>query len=73
MILNEIITSRSQDSRLTCKRLLTEILNYELSKHLLKVEDIVREARRIADGEPTLTFEQLEKVMIRLIKDKKRY
>jgi hypothetical protein len=56
MILNEIITSRASDNRLTVRRLLTEILNYELSKHLLRVDDIVRETRRIADGANTLSF-----------------
>lgn len=73
LILSEVIAARSAEKGLTCRRLLAEILNYELSKHLLRVEDIVREARRVADGGSTLSFEQLQQVMVRVVKDKNRY
>lgn len=73
MILNEIITTKASDSRLTCRRLINEILNYELSKHLLRVEDIVRQAKRIGDGSRIFTFEQLQKIMVRVVKQKNKY
>jgi hypothetical protein len=73
LILSEVISARSVERGLTCRRLLAEILNYELSKHLLRVEDVVREARRVADGSTSLTYDQLQQVMVRVVKDRNRY
>lgn len=39
----------------------------------MRVEDIIRQARRLAEGNRTLTFEQLEQVMIKLIKQPSKY
>ena len=39
------------------KRLLNEILNYELSRHLLKIDDIIRTIQDIDTGRGYLTFQ----------------
>lgn len=49
------------------------MLNYELSKHNYRVETVVKEARRAADGNSTLSYEQLQQVMVRIVKDKNKY
>lgn len=37
------------------------------------MEDIVRETRRVADGSSVLGYEQVQQVMVRVVKDKNRY
>ena len=50
MILSELAMSRSSESnKISCKRLINELLDYELKKHLMRVEDIVREINRIPE------------------------
>ena len=39
----------------------------------MRVEDIVREAKRIGDGSRIFTFEQLQKIMVRVVKEKSKY
>jgi hypothetical protein len=74
LILNELLSSKSTASgKISCKRLINEILNYELKKHLMRIEDITREISRLVDRvDKTVTFQQLQKVMVKLVKDRKR-
>lgn len=74
LILNELLSSKpATNGKLSCKKLINEILNYELKKHLMRIEDITREINRLVDRvDKTVTFEQMQKVLVKLVKDRKR-
>lgn len=70
MILSEL-ASAGDPSKVSCKRLIQEILDYEFRKHLTRVGDTVREISRLTDRtERTLSFDQLQKVAVRVIRDR---
>lgn len=75
MIINEILNQKiqrtpeetnSNEFFIPSKKLINEILNYELSRHLAKIDSIVRTIREIDDDRGYLNQEDLEKVIVRL-------
>ena len=46
-------------------------MDYELKKHLMRVEDIVREISRLDRGE-LLTTEQVQRLAVRVVHDRER-
>lgn len=68
LIMNELLTH--SHGKLTAKRLLNEVLTFELRKHMMRIEEVLREIDRLPDREGRLlTFPQLEYVMARVSKD----
>lgn len=74
MIFSELASSRSSEPfhKLSCRRLINELLDYELKKHLMRVEDIVREIGRLTDRVDLLSLDHLQKVALRVIHDRER-
>lgn len=78
MIFNEIISDKvensSQGLTVPSKKLLNEILNFELKKHTLRVEDIVREIRQIDEGKRGyLTYDNISTILVRLKISEEKY
>ena len=73
MILSELAASRNQEgNKLSCRRLVQQLLDYEFKKHLMRVEDIVREIDRLPERTPFLTYEQLQRVTLKTVRDRER-
>ena len=74
MILSELVSSRGpqESNRVSCRRFVNELLDYELKKHLMRVEDIVREIQRLPDRGNAVSFEQLQRVVVRTVSDRER-
>lgn len=51
-----------------------EILNYEFRKHLMRIEDVLREIGKVIEPkERTLSMAQLQKILLKVVKDKTRW
>lgn len=61
------ISKNSEEILIPSKKLINEILNYEVSRHLSKVEDIVRMIKDVdIDSRGELNLEEFETVVARL-------
>lgn len=58
--------SETDQFQIPSKKFVNEILNYELNKHLLRIDDIVKVIGDIDDGRGYLNAEDLETAIARL-------
>ena len=73
MIFNEILLPKLQEHNINTeqllipsKKLINQIMNYELQRHLFKIEDIIRVFRELETERGYFNYEDLESAIVRL-------